>query len=301
MAEFLRSLYRFSRRALSDIPSAIGSNKLGVLFPFIPAILVFGITFARQGWMAMKWDWIIAAVVTAASYLLLFIYCVVRNLYREHMAIVEKAKRFERELDFIRNTPPWAGYESEQVWRSGIDEQNRLVNLGHSVDGYFTALQTDALQLSTNLLKFLQQLGPAPTLKYTADDIRNMPPVRSRALVESNDADYAKACEVHFGEDHPISNGSDFYLTAEGLHRGIMARYKMMDPWDERLKAAYALGDFGKKVEVLRHRFIVEGLDDDVLQLPITGRDGEKNVRAIAGKLWELSYKIGEKNGTQTA
>lgn len=37
------------------------------------------------------------------------------------------------------------------------------------------------------------------TLKYTAADIRNMPESKARALIESNDKDYADACEYYFG------------------------------------------------------------------------------------------------------
>jgi len=51
----------------------------------------------------MRQDWSIAAEVTIASYVLLFIWCVVRNLYREHVALVTRATEVEREL---QNKPP---------------------------------------------------------------------------------------------------------------------------------------------------------------------------------------------------
>jgi len=38
------------------------------------------------------------------------------------------------------------------------------------------------------------------TIKYTADEIRRMPESKSIALIESNDKDYAEACEFHFGD-----------------------------------------------------------------------------------------------------
>lgn len=39
-----------------------------------------------------------------------------------------------------------------------------------------------------------------PTVKYTAEEIRTMPDAKARALIESNDRDYAEACEYHFGQ-----------------------------------------------------------------------------------------------------
>lgn len=43
------------------------------------------------------------------------------------------------------------------------------------------------------------QTVPSKTLKYTEADIRNMPESKMRALIESNDQDYADACEHYFG------------------------------------------------------------------------------------------------------
>lgn len=38
------------------------------------------------------------------------------------------------------------------------------------------------------------------TLKYTEEQIRTMPESKSRDLIDSNDADYAEACDVYFGQ-----------------------------------------------------------------------------------------------------
>lgn len=43
-----------------------------------------------------------------------------------------------------------------------------------------------------------QTTGPK-TLKYTAEEIRTMPEAKSRRLIETNDPDYAEACERYFG------------------------------------------------------------------------------------------------------
>lgn len=44
------------------------------------------------------------------------------------------------------------------------------------------------------------QTVPAKTLKYTANEIRTMPEYKSRELIDSNDVDYAEACEFYFGD-----------------------------------------------------------------------------------------------------
>jgi hypothetical protein len=90
MPEVIQSLIRFLRRALSDLPGSIGSNNLGVWFPAIPTILFFVYQWRQNGWAGVKHDLIVGTVITVISYALLFCYCVVRNLYREHVALVAK-------------------------------------------------------------------------------------------------------------------------------------------------------------------------------------------------------------------
>jgi hypothetical protein len=113
MGETLRSLYRFLRRALFDLPGSIGSNRLGVFFPAIPAVMLFMCRAYQGGWQAMKNDIVLGTTVTLISYALLFLYCVARNLYREHAALVGRIKKITSELEYVKNQPPWAGYESE--------------------------------------------------------------------------------------------------------------------------------------------------------------------------------------------
>jgi hypothetical protein len=43
------------------------------------------------------------------------------------------------------------------------------------------------------------QVALPKTPKYTAEDIRTMPESKSRRLLESNDKDYAEACDLYFG------------------------------------------------------------------------------------------------------
>jgi pyruvate/2-oxoglutarate dehydrogenase complex dihydrolipoamide acyltransferase (E2) component len=77
----------------------------------------------------------------------------------------------------------------------------------------------------------------------------------------------------------------------------MMARFMLLDPWYEKVRASYEL-EFRTEVEKMYNRFSVEGLTDDVLKVPIQGKMGRENIRAIASKLWELAYKMREKGIT---
>jgi hypothetical protein len=50
----------------------------------------------------MKQDWILALVVTNVSYAGLFLYCVMRNVYREHVGLRAKAARDDADLQYLR-------------------------------------------------------------------------------------------------------------------------------------------------------------------------------------------------------
>jgi hypothetical protein len=157
MAQFAHSLARFLRRALFDLPSSIGSNGLGVWFPLVPATLLFLYQGFQSGWQTVTHDLVVGAIITLISYALLFLYCVVRNIYREHAALAAKLVKSQSQLEYIQNRPRWEGYENEQAWRDAINEQNRLVNLGHLIDGRFSLLQADAFLFTKELSRLLQE------------------------------------------------------------------------------------------------------------------------------------------------
>lgn len=117
----LRSLYRFLRRALSDLPRSIGSNLLGVWFPLVPACFWFLYQWTQQGWQILAHNWRIAAEITFLSYLLLFLYCVIRNVYREHKIVQAKLER---------------------------------------INAIFTPLQIEGFELAFDLRKFYKKFGP---------------------------------------------------------------------------------------------------------------------------------------------
>jgi hypothetical protein len=152
----------------------------------------------------------------------------------------------------------------------------------------FSSLTSDALQLSIDLLRFLNKLGTEPAPKYTRDQLARLPGSETQRLIESNDGDYSEACAYHDG-DHRI-----FDLTSDGLYRGIANRHTRMVPWYEKVRASYAL-EMRARVEEMRNRFSVEGLSDGDLLLPVENFDSTKNVRLIAAKIWELAFKLEEK------
>jgi hypothetical protein len=183
------------------------------------------------------------------------------------------------------NTAP----EITEEMRQSIALQNRLIELGRSIDGFLSPLQIEAIQLSTQLLDFLKQLGPPLAPKYTAQQFYNIPPAQMQALMDANDGDFLEACEYYRKDGNPFSPAQ--------LENQPIAHMTRLFPWYQRVSSSYAL-NFKGKVDIMRHRFAVEGLPDNIFLLPIEGKKGEKNIRSIAAKLWELAYKISEKERT---
>lgn len=151
----------------------------------------------------------------------------------------------------------------------------------------FTPLQWEAVQLADDLLRFLLELGPPPAPKYTEEEIRRMPEAQSRKLVESNDGEYAEACEYHFGK-------GTMRLSQEGLYQQLTAHNRRLWPWYDKVADAYD-ERFKGKVESMKRRLTVEGMAADSLLVTIGGPHGAANIRAIAAKLWELAYGLKEK------
>jgi hypothetical protein len=152
----------------------------------------------------------------------------------------------------------------------------------------FSSLQLDAMRLAGQLHDFLQRLGPEPAPKYTREQIDRMTSAETKRLIEAEDGDFAEACEYY-------GNGRLFNVTPGTHANTIVARMTRLWPWYERLRAGYEL-EFKSSVEQIRNRLALEALADSTLLLPVEGRDGVKNVRAIAAKLWELAGKLGEKD-----
>jgi hypothetical protein len=155
----------------------------------------------------------------------------------------------------------------------------------------FTPLQLDAVLLAQQLHVLLARLGPEPAPKYTRKELDEMSSSEHKRLVDSEDGDFAEAYEYHYGDQH------SFNVTPRQHERTIRSRMNRLWPWYDKLSAGYAL-ECKDAVERIRNRFAFEGLADSTLQLPVEGRDGVKNVRAIAAKLWEFAGKLEEKKAS---
>ena len=152
-------------------------------------------------------------------------------------------------------------------------------------------LQLDAGRLAHHLQVFVERLGPEPAPKYTREQIDRMSSDETMRLIESEDGDFAEACEYY-------GNGQLFNVSPGTHANTIVARMTRLWPWYDKLRAGYEL-EFKGAVEQIRNHFATEGLGDSTLLLPVEGRDGVKNVRAIAAKLWELAGRLGEKSARE--
>ena len=162
MAKVVQSLARFLFRSASDIPRSLGSSFLGVWFPIVPAVLLSAITCKQKGWAVMIREWVLPLEVTISSYLLLFLYCMVRKVYTEHRAMKTRAEDAESKLKFLRDRPKWADFPNEQAWQESIDHQNRMIEIGRILDGVLSPLQMDTFRLGQELRLFAIEVGPRP-------------------------------------------------------------------------------------------------------------------------------------------
>jgi len=147
-------------------------------------------------------------------------------------------------------------------------------------------LQSDAMQLSLELLAFLKRLGPPPAPKYTAEDIDKMTGAQMEVLIKANDGDFLEACEYY--------RPGGIAFTRQGLENQITSHWTRLLPWYRKVEAAYAL-ELKTKVQTMCNRFLMYGISDNELPFPVEGKDAEKNIRAMASTFWELAYKVGEK------
>jgi hypothetical protein len=155
-----------------------------------------------------------------------------------------------------------------------------------------TELQNDAIRLSLELLDFLKEIGPPPVPKYTAEQINDMNSAQMKVLINAQDGDFFDACEYYFGDKH------HFGQTAQGVQNELIVRSTRMLTWYRKFQAAYDLQGLKGKVEALRNRFTVEGVEADALIAPIPYKDSAQHIRSVAAKLWELAFEIGAKGNT---
>jgi hypothetical protein len=181
---------------------------------------------------------------------------------------------------------PDSGTEANQAGSiSAFDSRSDLLMSDLST------LQQDALHLSSRLLDFIKEQGDPPEPKYTAQQIHAMSSEQVKQRILANDKDFEFACEYHFGGQEDVHLGTN---TAEKLEKKIMMRITVLDPWYDKVRAKFEL-EYREQVERMYNRFCVEGLCDDDLKTPVQGRTSRETVRDIAATLWELAFKLKEK------
>lgn len=148
-----------------------------------------------------------------------------------------------------------------------------------------TQLSSDAVEVSKELLELIKRLGPAPPPKYTREELGRMTTAQEKKLIDAQDGDYAEATAFHYGDDRC------FRQTQEGVYNNIMARELRLVPFYRKLEASYAL-EFEQRVRELNWRFIIEGIFDDALMLPVQGMKGAEHIQQIASKLRELAFQL---------
>ncbi|MGD0415278.1 MAG: hypothetical protein ABSA80_08005 [Terriglobales bacterium] len=127
-------------------------------------------------------------------------------------------------------------------------------------------LQSDAIQLSGELLDFLRRLGPPPDPKYTSEDIEKMTSAQMKTLINAKDGDFLEAVEYY--------RPGEVAFTREGLENQPTSKWTRLLPWYQKLEATYSLEGFKDKVERLRNRFLLEGMTDNAFLMPIEGKNG---------------------------
>ena len=160
--------------------------------------------------------------------------------------------------------------------RRTAEEKLRVLEAQLSV---LTPLQLEAVQLSTDLLKFVESFGQPPPPKYTNDQINNMTSDEMGRLIKANDGDFAEAYEFHKGDGGAFAQHhfrwESSWRTSEGSGPGTKSAGRLcLTVQRGRRTHAYP--------------FAVEGLADDGLLLPVDGRDGVKNIKTIASRLWGI-------------
>jgi|WetSurMetagenome_2_1015567.scaffolds.fasta_scaffold229749_1 hypothetical protein len=102
----LAHLARLLLRSFFEIPGALGSTALGILFPVLIALLGEAIGVWRFGWRKMAESWktatCVGSIALAVGYVALFSVLVITNVYVDHMKLVQKlatVKRLSNGLD----------------------------------------------------------------------------------------------------------------------------------------------------------------------------------------------------------
>lgn len=103
----------------------------------------------------------------------------------ENEKLTEEVQQLNLKLDYWQK--PWRQYASEEVWKQSIAEQNRLIELGRSMEGVLTSTQIEILRLRRSIIKWFADLPECPVMDATgleADNADRRTAANSRKIFE---------------------------------------------------------------------------------------------------------------------
>jgi hypothetical protein len=87
-------LFNLILRSIEAMPSAVGSNWLGVLYPLLLFALTEGLSVLFFGWLAVKQNWGktvgVGFAVVGVFWTGLFLWCAVKTTYTDHQQLAER-------------------------------------------------------------------------------------------------------------------------------------------------------------------------------------------------------------------
>lgn len=95
-------VFHLIARSIGSIPQSLGSTWLGIIFPIVIALFGEVIGIVRFGWHATIKNWKRAAGIgftaLGIGYILLFMYCLIGNIYSDHMNLAAENKSLKLSL-----------------------------------------------------------------------------------------------------------------------------------------------------------------------------------------------------------
>jgi hypothetical protein len=204
----LAHLLHLLARSFGSIPTALGSTWLGLLFPIAVALLVEFIGLYLFGWKAMILNWKkatwIGFVALAVGYTALFLFCLVSNVYSDHMNLVGKNELLAKQLG-VNN-----GSTADQVQSAVSSKNGEIARLQSECAEYKANANTIQQQLTTCML---QQTGP-PTVRSFMMDTDDSKRPKMYYVVTTNVA--RKAVYLVATCDFSISDARLYPMTTSG-------------------------------------------------------------------------------------
>jgi hypothetical protein len=89
-------------RSLALLPTSLGSNWLGLLFPLLVFLLTQCVSVFVHGWSSIKVHWkgnlLVGFAVALLSWSALFLWCVARIIYQDHMTLATRVSELNQTL-----------------------------------------------------------------------------------------------------------------------------------------------------------------------------------------------------------